>query len=409
MEKKEMELKENSIDGTIPMGTFLLDEDEERSIVESSITEEKRVDDLQGFKEFCGKRPYVIFDKSEIAHFVDLVSYHSRLGYDNYTMSFKLDTTEIKEKGKATLIYNNGNVLAMSEVATIASEEVIESCIISVDTMLKIFSASRGYIFIFEEDKNLYSYVLGGKVYIETFKVGTDICSKEYLMDQLSVKAVEEYTVNQNFIAIIRMLYDIVRTGSRIEEKAIYFEGDNTYIYSGIVMGKFIGAGVNLTLQDIDISTVLRFFFDVNGDIKISDHDIFMKFSYGHRSVYLAKRTLKLSDDMKYQGITVNDNVTVNIDNVKSIVSFLINMANNIGILNIQPASDGVMLVCFQRTLDYNSIFKVKGMVSGYGISEVKIPLSILKVFMKVFDGNVKLKTSGNKLYISNTNGVGLS
>lgn len=393
-------------EGSIPMGVSLSVDSSDVDIVEQAITEVKDERDISRFVDFCNGRPFVVFDKADIAHFIDLVGYHSRLGYDTYTLSFKIDTSKVSAESKVGLVYNNGNVLAMSDVPVVASEgDVVKSCIVSIDTMLKIFSASRGYVFLYEDDGNLYGYVFGGKVYLETFRVEKDICAREYLADQLSVKAVGLSRVDSGFISMLKVLYEIVKGGSRIEEKAIYFEPDSTYIYSGIAVGKFPGFGISLTLQDLDISTVSKFFFDIKGDLVIEDHGIFVKYSYGSRSVYLARRGLVLSDDMKYVDTKVEDGVLVDVRQVQTIVGFLINMANNNGMLNIQPSPGGISLVCYQKALDYNSAFRVSGSVVGNSISEVRVPLGVLKTFIRIFGGSVSLTTVGNRIYLRGSEG----
>lgn len=364
--------------------------------LENDVVDEKSLDT---FKEFVRGNNYIVFKKRDVAHFLDLVSYHSKLGFDTYTMSFKMDMTEAAEN-KCSLVYNNGSVLAISTVGAIING-VPSSYIISVDTMLKIYNASSGYIMLYEEEGNIYGYVFGGKVYIETFKVETDICSKEYLVEQMAVPVVSSSEVDPLFINTLRTLYDIVRTGSRIEEKAIYFEGEDTYIYAGMVMGKFKGVGISLTLQDVDISTVARYFFDVDGKITISDHDLFLKITYKNREVYLAKRGLKLSEDMRYTGIESKDGVQVQIGEVQKITNFLLNMSNNTGVLNLQTSPKGLVLSCQQKALDYLSTFYVDGVVHGNGIGTAKIPLDVLKTFTRIFGGNVLLRTDRNKTYIS--------
>lgn len=390
-------------EGAVQMGTFV-NEETLQSDIEQAMSETKDENELKKFIDFCGERPYIVFDKKEMAHFIDLVGYHSRLGYDHYTLSFKLDCTDLEKTGKVTLVYNNGNVMAISEVP-VKFSGILTSQIISVDTLLRVFSASKGYLCLFEEESNIFGYVFGGKVYLETFRVETDICSKEYLMDQLSSESKGEKKVTPAFIGTLKMLYDIVKTGSRIEEKAIYFTEEATYIYSGIVMGKFPSLGINITLQDIDISTLAKFFFDVTSDVTVADHDIFIKFSYGGRSVYLAKRGLRLSDDMKYVGLVSKDSVDVSVSAMLSIVSFLIGLPNNTGILNIAPTQGGLSLTCFQKAFDNSSSFKVPGGVSGEGVTEVKIQLDVLKTFMRIFKTNVNLKTNSNKLYVTGQEG----
>jgi hypothetical protein len=390
---------------TIAMGDTVEGEgDEVQSVVDQAMKEEKSEGDLQKFKEFCGDKPYIVFDKKDVAHFIDLIGYHSRLGYDHYTLSFKLDTTELEKTGKVNLVYNNGSVFGMSEVA-VQYSGIVTPQIISVDTLLRVFSASTGYLCLFEEETDMYGYVFGGKVYLETVRVETDICTKEYLTEQLSTAAQSTTQVSPVFISTLRMLYDIIKTGSRIEEKAIYFKDDSTYIYSGVVLGEFKGVGCDLTLQDIDISTLARFFFDVNEIITITDHDIFMKYTSGGRSVYLAKRGLELSDDMRYQGLKSKSGVSVDVNEIMTIVSFLLGLPNNAGSINITPADGGLVLTCFQKAIENSSNFKLKGIVSGDGIEEVKMQLDVLKTFLRVFKGQVTLKTNGNKLYVSGDEG----
>lgn len=394
-------------EGTVSMGSSVgaadtaSDTDELR--IEEAVTEEKDERSLQEFKNFCGDRPYLVFDKKDIAHFLDLLSYHSRLGYDHYTMSFKLDTGKLNT-GKIDLVYNNGNVLALSEVAVTSSGNV-QSQIISIDTFLRVYSVSRGYLFIYEDEGNLYSYAFGGRVYLETLVLVKDICTKEHLVEQLNSKPTKQESVPMTFISTLKTLYEIIRTGTRIEEKAIYFKGEDTFIYSGIVTGKFPGFGVDLVLQDLDISTLARFFFDVTGTITISDHEIFLKFSYGGRNVFLAKRGLTLSDDMKHRQVKSNDFVSVNMEQVLTIVGFLINLPNNTGVLDISVGSQGLNLVCFQKAMENNSSFKVNGHVSGSGIGDIKLNLDTMKTFLRVFKSQVELRSQDNKLHVSGPEG----
>lgn len=400
MSEKDFFFEEDgSSQGGVPMGTVL----DEQVLVENSVVEEVDENEFKKFKDFCGDRPYLAFEKKDIAHFIDLVGYHSRLNYDVYTLSFKIDSSDVGT-GRVSLVYNNGNVLAISDVK-VKNSGSFTSHIVSVDTLLRVFSASRGYLFIFEEDSNLYAYVLGGKVYLETFKVETDICSKEFLVDQISAVPSTVEKVGPKFVETLKQLYDIVRTGSRADEKAIYFKGNKTYIYSGVVLGEFPGFGLDLTVQDFDISTLIRYFFDTTGQVSIENHGIFMKFSSESRCVYLARRSMELSDDMKYSGYDSKDSAVVDVNSITSVVSFLIGLPNNTGILNITPCKDGVSLTCFQKALDNNSSFKARGIVTGDGISEVHLQLDTLKTFLKVFRGQVTLKTKDNRLYVSGPEG----
>lgn len=404
----EFSFDEFGIGGTnsIAMGS-IIEEDTVSKEVDKALTEEKDEGQLQKFKDFVQNRPYIVFDKKDIAHFIDLIGYHSRLGYDHYTLSFKLDTSDLEKEGKVTVVYNNGNVFATSEIA-VQHSGVMTSQIISVDTLLRVFSASTGYLFLYEEindAKDIYGYIFGGKVYLETVRVDTDICTKEYLTSQLGSTAVRTDSVSSAFIGTLKLLYDIIRTGSRIEEKAIYFKEDYTYIYSGVVLGQFPGLGIDMTLQDIDISTLAKFFFDSTDPIEISTHDIFMKYTCGGRSVYLAKRNLELSNDMKYVGLVSKSSVTVDVNSVIKIVSFLLGLPNNSGVLNIGPSEKGLLLTCFQKALENSSDFKIQGITTGDGISDVKMQLDVLKTFLRIFKEQVTLRTSENKLYISGREG----
>jgi hypothetical protein len=395
---------EQKTEGTVPMGTVVSDDAVLKETVEKAMTEEKVERDFDNFMTFSEGLPSIVFDKRDIAHFVDMVGYHSRLGYDNYTLSFKLDTEGYDKTGTVKLVYNNGTVLCISEVK-VKMSGVVSNFIISVETMLKVFSASHGYMFLFEENSNIYGYVLGGRVYLETYKVTVDICAKEYLMEQMSTSVIEETSTDQKFISTLKMLYEVVKSGSRIEEKAIYFEKDATYIYAGIVMGMFEGLGLKLTLQDIDINTLSKYFFDTEGIIKINDHGIFLKFTSNGREVYLQKRGLTLSDDMKYTDFSGKGSIQVPISSVNSIVSFLIGMSNNTGIASLESENDNLKITCYQKSLCDKSLFSIKGPSVGDGLSEIKVPLSTLKTFTKVFNSQVTFRNNGSKLYLSGIEG----
>lgn len=365
-------------------------------------TEVETVDENEviKFRTFCEGKNYIIIDKKSVSHFLNLVSYHAHLGYDIYSSSFKMDVESLKEKNKVNLVYNNGNVLAMSEIEVKEKSGDWSSFIISIDNMMKVFTASQGYLLLYEEDKSIYGYVFGGKVFIETYAVDKDICSKDHLIKQLSAKADNKKEVSKDFVEVMRNLFELVHTGTRSEERALYFIDDNAYIYSGIVLGRFKGIGMNLTLQDVDVSTLVRFFFDVESNIEIEDFGVYMRYSYNGRSIYIGRRGLKLSDDMKYQSAQTESGVTVDSGRVKTIVNFLIGMGNNNGILDIDSDEKGVSLVCNQKVEEYFSSFTIDGKILGDGIKYVKIPLDILKNFLKVFKNEVRFQTVGNKLYI---------
>jgi hypothetical protein len=361
------------------------------------------------FKDFVGALPHVVLDKKEIAHFLDLASYHARLNYDVYTMSFKLDTERVEE-GVIGFVYNNGTVLAMSDVNVVTSsarsnEGKMGSFIVSVDTMLKVYSASSGYVYLFEEDGNLYSWVFGGRVYIETFRVDTDICAKDYLISMLSTKSEGVSKIDPMFVSTLKGLYDVVRSGSRIEEKALYFEGAHTYIYSGIVMGKFKGIGLDITLQDVDISTLARYFFDAKEAITLEDYGSFFKYTYGSRRVYLAKRGFKLDSDMRFIDTVSKDSVSCEIGDIQKVVNFLSSMSNNTGLVTLSNSSNGLVMSCQQKALDYVSEFPIMGTVIGKGVGTVRVPLDILKTFTRIFTGKVTIQTENSKTYISSAAG----
>lgn len=384
-------------------GVTFIEEGDVQTAIESVASEEKSESELQQFREYIGELPHIVFEKVDIAHFVDVIAYHSRLGYDAYTMSFKLDFTGYAQTGKVELIYNNGKALIMSVVPAKVTGQMI-SCVVSVNTFLRVFSASRGYMYMFQ-NTGLYGYVFGGRVFIETYNVERDICTKEHLVHQLESKAAEVKTVDNRFVGTLKSLYLLVRTGTRLEEKAIYFKGQFTYIYSGIVMGRFPGVGLDLTLQDIDINTLSRVFFDHHEAIIIEDHVLFIKYTAAGRSVYLAKRGLHLSDDMMYKEHASFDTVEVDVTRINVVVNFLLGMVNNTGVLAIENGGMGLKLTCYQKSMDYDSNFHVPGSVQGKGVSKINIALNTLKTFLAVFPSRIKLATSDGRLFVGGLEG----
>ena len=393
-------------DNTIKMG-------ESAEVVEKSgeelAAEAKQADvETDKFKKFVGDNPYIVFDKAGLSHFIELMMYHIRLGYDSYTTSFKVDTSQLEETGKVSLVYNNGNILAMSDVEVEYSGEsgVVSSQIIDVKSFARMYSASIGRVFLYQDESDLYSFVFGGRAYVQTIVVEKDICSREHLVGQLSSKAKSEHMVDESFIHSLRKLYDVVRTGTRADEKAIYFKKDYTYIYSGIVMGRFPGHGLDLTVQDLDISSLARMFFDINGQLSIEDHDLFMRYSWGDRVIYLGKRSLELADDMAFKPYDTPNYATVNIDRFKNIVDFLISMPENEETLVVEPFERGVQLVSYQKQSETTSVFKLPGTIGGSGVEKVHLQLGVLKTFLALFGTQVILKNNDNKLYFEEK-GVG--
>ena len=364
------------------------------------VVEVKDEKEVTKFKEFCDGRNYLILDKRSIAHFINLVGYHTRLGYDVYSSSFKMDVENFELENKLRLVYNNGTILAMSEIDVKESTGKFNSYILSIDNIIRIYTASQGYIFLYEDEGSMYGYVLGGKVFLETYKVEKDICSKDYLMEQLNSDEAEKVSISEEFVNVMKNLYEIVHTGTRLEERALYFVNEYTYIYSGIVLGRFKGVGITMTLQDVDVSTLTRFFFDTDSTIIMQDFGKYVKYSNNGRSVYIGRRGLKLSEDMRYSSFETKNKVTVNPEKIKTIVAFLLGIGNNSGVLTVKKDDAGIKLTCSQKVEEYYSSFIVPGHVQGDSISEVKIPLDILRNFLKVFKSDVVLKTSGSRLYV---------
>jgi len=391
-----------------------MDDLKQNDVLQNTGTEELIVDNLEEvkdekevakFKDFCRDKSYIIIDKKDFAHFVNMLSYHSRLGFDVYTKSFKMDCDALAETGKITFVYNNGTALAMSSLIIKEAKGEWASYILSIDTISKLFSASQGYMFLYEEEGNMYGYVFGGKVFLDTYSVEQDVCSKEYMIEKVGGTVAETKKVSKEFISIMRRLSEVIHTGTRMEERALYFVNEYVYIYSGMVMGRFKGIGVTLTLQDIDVSTLTRFFFDVDSDIKVEDYNIFMKYSSGERMLYMGKRGLSLSDEMKYQSLEKKDSIVASVDKIKTIISFLLNIGNNDGVVNISQEDRSVKLLCFKKAMNYSSAFKIAGTVTGDGISEVRLDMDAMRGFLKIFDGDLSLKTSGNKIYFENEDG----
>ena len=281
------------------------------------------------------------------------------------------------------LVYNNGNILAISNMPVKEYSGDWSSYIISIDNILKIYSVSQGYLLLYEEEGSMYGYVLGGKVFLETYKVEKDICAKDFLMNYLNESKSEDTDVSSDFISIMKNLFDIVHTGTRMEERALYFEGEYVYIYSGIVLGRFKGANINITLQDIDVSTLVRYFFDTQGIIHIKDYNKYVLYSCKGREIYIGRRGLKLSDDMKYNHLDVKDKLSVNAEKVRTIVSFLLGIGNNTGIVQLSSENDGLRVICNHKVTEYFSSFKVYGQLLGGGISEIRIPMDVIQTFLK--------------------------
>lgn len=371
-----------------------------------SIPDEVSDSEFEAFKEYVGEKPYIVFKKKDLLHMISLMGYHERMGFDIYTTSFKLDMSDL-ETNKAHLVYNNKLTLAKSSIDVIHKQGVFKSCVASVNTLTKIFKNSETQVFLFEDGSAIYGYLYGGKVFIETASVAEDIYSKEALIDMIDTKEKAHCDVEPEFIQTLEAINALVRQGSRVEERAVYLEGGHMYIYAGALFGRFKGIKMNTVLQYMDMCSISLFLSDITEDFTIYEYERMYKFAYNGRSLYISRKEMKLGDDMKYTDTAVEAGVSVMSDEFKRVVNFLNNMQNNTGMTSLEPKDYGFDLVSFQKTMDYNSRFpmhcdvdKKKG-----GISEIRVPLDVLKLFIKIFEGEITLKTDINKLYVISKKG----
>ena len=350
---------------------------------------------------------HMVFSKGESAPFISLAGIHSKLGQDVYSRSIYFNRIA---PSKIDFVYNNNMIYAKQVINTpMNQKQILNPYVVDLSSVAKIVSFACGSVPFVEIENNLFVYLYGGNIFMETHNVDKKIYA-DYVFGSEKLATFE---VNaEEFVSKLKSLYILISGGTRAEERAVYFEKDKAYIYSGNVTGNFPGTFEKFTMQMVDLESVIVFFKNAKDKMVVNIYEKEIEFLYGdtHQMV-LPKKKLELSDDIKELSIEVKDGIEVDAQVIYDIVNVLDGVPSNSGIANLHSKDYGIDIVSPDRSGKSESSFPVQATPIGEGVSDsLRVSVRSLKIYMKAFKGLVSLGIKGGKLFVqSNTGNIVVS
>ena len=376
-------------------------EDDDFGIVDFSTQDIMSQDTVEDVQTFSIDENHMIFSKKEYAPFIRVANQLMKLGNDVYSKSFymkRLDQSHI------TLVYNNGMSYIRSVINTVVTDkQILGHYVVGLPTMTKLSTFGSSQIPIIEEDNQLYAFIYGGKVPLETHNVAV----KLYEQHSIKSKLVSENDLNgELFIDMLKAAVVLATSGSRAEERACYIDEDAAYVYSGIIVAKFEGKFEPMVLQLTDLAAIVSYFGDVKDLIKVKVYEKEISFIVLENILVLPRKKLVLDPVLKDSAMEITDGVSVETSALFDIVNLLDYMPSNSGVCNILQRDFGFTISSPQKSGSVKSDFDIQAAPIGKGITgSVRISLKALKVYLRAFSGMITVGVKGNKLIIRGTVG----
>lgn len=345
---------------------------------------------------------HMVFSKGEILPFLSVANIHSKLGQDVYSRSLFFN----REEGtKIAFVYNNNMVYVRQLVNTVLNEkQILNPYVVDLNSVSKIVAFAQGSVPFVEIETSLFVYMYGGNIFMETHNVEKKLYEAYKFKSQVN----STFEVNgEEFIARLKSLYILVANGTRAEERAVYFEKDNAFIYSGNVIGNFPGKFEHFTLQMVDIESIVWFFKNAKDLIRVNLYDSEIEFLYKNtHQMVLPRKKLELADDVKGMSIVVKDGVKVDAQVIYDIVNVLDHVPSNSGVVNLLSKEYGFNIVSPDRSGKSESAFPVQATQIGTGVSDsLRVSIKSLRTYMKAFKGLVSVGIKSGKLYVQSDSG----
>ena len=150
------------------------------------------------------------------------------------------------------------------------------------------------------------------------------------------------------------------KTGTRATERAVYFDDNCAYIYSGAVVGQFEGKFTNMVLQNNDIELILKFFSLSKGDIEVEVCENYVVLRTGKDYLMLQRKTLELPQTAKLP-IKTNFGVKIDAKTLWEIVKILESIPTNSGVVDFSLTGSGLDIVAPSRLEGKTSRFSILG------------------------------------------------
>ena len=355
------------------------------SIMEVSVTEPLPTD--MSF-------PNVQFTKKFAIEFLRLCDLAQSFGNDVYTKSFLLSR---RGYDVIDLVYANSVVYAHKEVPIEPSESQLSGdFVIDFRSFAKVFLLPGPNMLLFSEDNTLYSRVFGGNVFIPVMNVIKDPYEQPDAGKLLSSFVIE----GEKLITLFRSFLVLSKTGTRATERAVYFDDNCAYIYSGAVVGQFEGKFTNMVLQNNDIELILKFFSLSKGDIEVEVCENYVVLRTGKDYLMLQRKTLELPQTAKLP-IKTNFGVKIDAKTLWEIVKILESIPTNSGVVDFSLTGSGLDIVAPSRLEGKTSRFSILGEEVGSGNDkQIRVSLKLLKNYIAAFSGEILFSFAGGKVII---------
>jgi hypothetical protein len=282
----------------------------------------------------------------------------------------------------------------------VSNNQILKDFIIDLGTISKLITFSTSNMPLIEKENKLFVCMFGGEAVIETHNVSDKPYKDKPVINPSQIE--EELDLEgEYFIELLESLRILAQSGTRAEERAVYFDGEFAYVYSGIVVGRFPVKFVDVALQLSDVDSILCLFKGVS-KIKVQVTETTVIFSAENRRLHLNKRKLKLADEIKDTNIDITSGVRVDSKAIFDVVNVLDYMPSNSGIINLISKDYGFDIISPQRNGENNSTFPIQSTLIGSGFtSSVRLSLKEVKTYMRSFKGIITLGVRGEKLFIS--------
>lgn len=352
-------------------------------------------------QEFNLDRDNIIVEKKVLNGFFRFVNNHYKAGNDVYTRAVFLLRKEIDV---LELTYNNDLIYGHKTIKlTNYDNPLLGEYIVDADSLIKVIAQSSSQtVLVSDENKVLYGYLYGGDLFLQTQKVST----KFYNTPDLGKRRTKTIVDTESFINVLQSLLILSETATRAEERAVYFENEEAFVYSGAVFGKFNIKSTSMTLQNFDIHSLVAFFGNSVGELIIEIYEKHIKFKNEDGFLIFLKKKMSLSDDVKVNGGEIEDGIRVDPKMIRDIAKVLYASPTNSGIATLKKTEYGIDLVSITRNGEHSSNFPIYASIQGKGLSKesVNIPLKMLIKYLEVFSDSVLLNMK-DKLYIKGETG----
>jgi len=338
----------------------------------------------------------VVLGVRETVDFFATVGLFYKGGTDVYTRSVLLRREKDDE---AKLIYSDSLIYCEKTFKVPSAEKKLcGSFVIDADSLIKLFRITETQIPLVKTGDDVFMRLFGGDLYLLTHGVSQEFYKESELGAEISSISLDA----QDFLEKMRVYYLLSSKGSTAEERAVYFDKDQAYVYSGNVFGKFVGEFLETIFQTQDIQAINTFFRSAKGNIILSLYDNHVTVSIGEDRLVFLRKNLNLSEEVKNYNLKVNNGVTVSVDQISKILRVLEASPSSANVVELQSVEGGLQMVSTSKSEKSASEFMVKADKIGTGFNEkVSISVHVLYSYLVSFKGQIDISVRSNNLYLN--------